>query len=188
MIDGILAESNRLLSRNPDGTPKAGSVALRLTTRMPCHAAHMQMAVGGQDPEAPRRSYGEESTGILGRALFDYRNATPNENNAGTSPGLGVFVGELFLYEGKIFKDLYPNYVTSFGRTFRVLSPQMGGPVSPDPMVAVAVVDPSRSSLVWVSVGVPRVPMPSLPPPSSSLLAPPQAHAKSRLELPSLCK
>jgi hypothetical protein len=127
VIDGILAESNRLLSRNPDGTPKAGSVALRLTTRMPCHSAHMQMAVGGQDPEAPKRSYGEESTGILGRALFDYRNATPNENNAGTSPGLGVFVGELFLYEGKIFKDLYPSYVTSFGRTFRVLSPQMGG-------------------------------------------------------------
>jgi hypothetical protein len=136
--DGILAEASRLLARNPDGTPKADSVAVRFTTNLPA-SVHMQIAVGGQDPEAPRqRSYGEDSTGVLGRAYFDYRNSKPNENNAGTSPGLGVFVGELFLYEGKVFKDLYPFYVTSFGRTYRVLSPHMGGtPAGAGPLDAV---------------------------------------------------
>jgi hypothetical protein len=59
--------------------------------------------------------------------MFDYRNNFPAENNAATSPGLGVFPGEMFLYEGRIFKELYPYYVTMFGRTFRHLSPHMGG-------------------------------------------------------------
>ncbi len=126
--DGIIAVANRIFLRADEGGRKSGSVSIRLVTRKPCRAPHMQIAVGGKDPDGPpSRGYGAESTGILGRALFDYRNATPNENNAGTTPGLGVFPGELFLYQARQYLDLYPYYITTFGRRFRGISPHMGG-------------------------------------------------------------
>jgi hypothetical protein len=64
---------------------------------------HMQMALGGYDPEGPRdRVYGSDSTGVLGRALYDYRNGNMGERNTGTSPGLGVFPTEMWLYQTRI--------------------------------------------------------------------------------------
>ncbi|GEM_PF-1563457 len=128
-IDGIIAAANKAFLRAADSSSKGvDSVHIRLVTRKPCRAPHMKMSVGGNDPDGKeKRVYGDESTGILGRALYDYQNSTPNENNAGTSPGLGVFPGELFLYQAKQYLDLYPYFITTFGRTFRGLSPHMGG-------------------------------------------------------------
>ncbi|MCB9881078.1 MAG: Ig-like domain-containing protein [Planctomycetes bacterium] len=127
--DGAIGVANKLFCRNAtSGRVDEDSVRLRLVTRQPCGAPHMRMAVGGLDPTGnPKRTYGEESTGVLGRALFDYRNSVINENNTGTNPGLGVFVRELFLYQSRLYLDLYPHYVTRFGRTYRELSPHMGG-------------------------------------------------------------
>lgn len=126
--DGVLRLANDLFERTATSSRREGSVNLRLVTRQPCRATHMKIAVGGADPSgAPNRKYGDDSTGVLGRALFDYRNEDPNENNAGTTPGLGVFVGELFLYQARLYLDLYPHFITRFGRTFRGLSPHMGG-------------------------------------------------------------
>ena len=128
VTDGVLRIANELFGRAPNGARKDGSVSVRLVTRKPCGAPHMKIAVGGMDPQGSQgRGYGDPSTGVLGRALFDYRNSRPNENNAGTSPGLGVFVGELFLYQARLYLDLYPHYLTIFGRTYRGLSPHMGG-------------------------------------------------------------
>ncbi len=128
VIDGVLAKTNEIFDRAANSSPRENSVNIRLVTRQPCSAPHMQIAVGGADPDGSSgRTYGSKSTGILGRALYDYRNAHPNENDAGTTPGLGVFLGELFLYQAYTYIDLYPYYITTFGRTFRGLSPHMGG-------------------------------------------------------------
>ncbi len=128
-MEGVIAAANKAYLRAADSSSKGvDSVHIRLVTRKPCRAPHMKMSVGGQDPDGKeKRGYGDESTGILGRALYDYQNSTPNENNSGTSPGLGVFPGELFLYQAKQYIDLYPYFITTFGRTFRGLSPHMGG-------------------------------------------------------------
>ena len=126
--DGAIGVTNKIFERLANGARKSGSVNLRLVTRRPCSAPHMLMAIGGTDPNGKeKRKYGDKSTGVLGRALFDYRNSVPNENNTGTSPGLGVFVGELFLYQSRLYLDLYPHHITTFGRTYRTLSPHMGG-------------------------------------------------------------
>ena len=129
VMDGVLAATNKAYLRAADSSSKGvDSVHIRLVTRKPCRAPHMKMSVGGKDPDGKeKRGYGDESTGILGRALYDYQNSTPNENNSGTSPGLGVFPGELFLYQAKQYIDLYPYFITTFGRTFKGLSPHMGG-------------------------------------------------------------
>ena len=127
--DGALRVANRLFHRGPTSARiDEDSIRVRLVARQPCGAPHMRMAVGGLDPTgSPTRKFGEDSTGVLGRALFDYRNAVLNENNTGTNPGLGVFIGELFLFQSRLYLDLYPHYVTRFGRTYRELSPHMEG-------------------------------------------------------------
>jgi hypothetical protein len=88
----------------------------------------MQMALGGFDPEGnDRRVYGDDSTGVLGRAFFDHRNANTSERNTGTSPGLGVFPGEMWLYQTGIHIQVWPSYQTVFAQRFRPLCPDMGG-------------------------------------------------------------
>jgi hypothetical protein len=86
------------------------------------------MALGGYDPEGPRdRVYGSDSTGVLGRALYDYRNGNMGERNTGTSPGLGVFPTEMWLYQTRTHIQVWPSYQTVFAQRFRPLCPDMGG-------------------------------------------------------------
>jgi hypothetical protein len=129
VLDGIVATASRMFGRGSRGEPiDAGSVALRFTTREPIRAIHMQMALGGLDPEGPRnRGYGAESTGVLGRAWFDARNANPSERNTSRSPGLGVFPGEMWLHQTRTHLQVWPSYVTAFAQKFRPLCPDMGG-------------------------------------------------------------
>ncbi|MBX3461634.1 MAG: Ig-like domain-containing protein [Planctomycetes bacterium] len=129
LLDGILAQANRLYGRGPRGEPvDQGSVALRFARRQPIALPHMQMALGGLDPEGnANRGYGDESTGILGRAYYDYRNANPSERNTATSPGLGVFPAEMWLYQCRIHAQVWPSFQTAFAQRFRPLCPDMGG-------------------------------------------------------------
>lgn len=129
LLDGILAQASRLYGRGDRGEPvDAGSVALRFTTRQPIRVAHTQMALGGLDPEGDRqRDYGDESTGVLGRAYYDYRNGNPAERNTSTGPGLGVFPAEMWLYQTRIHAQVWPSYTTVFAQRFRPLCPAMGG-------------------------------------------------------------
>ncbi|MFO1077829.1 MAG: Ig-like domain-containing protein [Planctomycetota bacterium] len=71
VLDGIIATANAAYGRGSRGEPlDSGSVWLRFTRRAPIAIAHMQMALGGFDPEGPRgRTYAGETTGVLGRAL-----------------------------------------------------------------------------------------------------------------------
>jgi hypothetical protein len=138
--EGIFAQVNRLCGRAPNGAPLGPeSVPLRLTHRRPPGVPHMQIACGGLDPEgSSNRSYGAESTGTLGRAYFDYRNSAVNELNIASVPGLGVFPGEMFLFQARIHIQVYPSFVTTFARRFLKLSPHMGGiPAGSDPLDAV---------------------------------------------------
>lgn len=127
--DGVLATAHELFERRANGGSAGdGSVAIRFTHRRPLGLAHMQIAVGGLDPEGPRlRDYGDESTGVLGRAYYDHYNRQTNDLNIGTNPGLGVFPGELFLFQALIHRRVYPAFVTSFARRFLNLAPAMGG-------------------------------------------------------------
>ncbi|MEO6593274.1 MAG: Ig-like domain-containing protein [Planctomycetota bacterium] len=129
VLDGILNQSNHLYGRGPRGEPLGvGSVALRFTKREPIALSHMQMALGGLDPDGDRiRSYGSDSTGTLGRAFYDYRNGNPSERNTTLSPGLGVFPAEMWLYQTKIHLQVWPSYQTLFAQRFRPLCPDMGG-------------------------------------------------------------
>ncbi|MFK7739649.1 MAG: Ig-like domain-containing protein [Planctomycetota bacterium] len=129
LLDGILAKSNRLYKRGDRGEPlDDGSVPLRFTPRQPIALQHMQMALGGLDPEGDRsRTYGMESTGVLGRAYYDYRNGNPTERNTATSPGLGVFPAEMWLYQSEIHEQVYPSFQTVFASRFLPLCPDMGG-------------------------------------------------------------
>ncbi|MEZ5965703.1 MAG: Ig-like domain-containing protein [Planctomycetota bacterium] len=133
MIDilraGIVAQAHHLFDRSASGAAQGdGSVAIRFTDRRPAGVAHMQIALGGLDPEAPRqRDYGDESSGVLGRAFFDAYNRQTNDLNIGTNPGLGVFPGELFLFQASIHRRVYPAFITSFARRFLNLAPAMGG-------------------------------------------------------------
>lgn len=129
VLDGILAQANHLYGRGDRGEPvDAGSVGLRFTKRAPVSITHMQMALGGYDPEGPRdRVYGSDSTGVLGRALYDYRNGNMGERNTGTSPGLGVFPTEMWLYQTRTHIQVWPSYQTVFAQRFRPLCPDMGG-------------------------------------------------------------
>ena len=129
VLNGILAKSNHLYGRGSRGEPlDAGSVALRFTKREPIGLPHMQIALGGLDPEGSRtRVYGDESTGVLGRAYYDYCNGNPSERNISTSPGLGVFCREMWLYQARIHLQVWPSWQTSFAQKFRPLSPDMGG-------------------------------------------------------------
>jgi hypothetical protein len=140
VLSGILAKSNHLYGRGSRGEPlDAGSVGLRFTKREPIGLPHMQIALGGLDPEGSRtRVYGDESTGVLGRAYFDYCNGNPSERNISTSPGLGVFCREMWLYQARIHLQVWPAWQTSFAQKFRPLSPDMGGtPAGAHPLDAI---------------------------------------------------
>ncbi|MCK5942765.1 MAG: Ig-like domain-containing protein, partial [Planctomycetes bacterium] len=140
LLDGILAKANALYKRGQRGEPlDASSVQLRFTTFEPIALPHMQMALGGLDPEGDRtRSYGQESTGVLGRAFYDYRNGNVTERNTSTSPGTGVFPAEMFLYQARIHQQVYPSFQTVFASKFLPLCPDMGGtPAGSDPLDAV---------------------------------------------------
>lgn len=129
LLDGILAKSSHLYGRGSRGEPLAdGSVSVRFTTRQPIRIPHMQMALGGLDPEGDRyRAYGDDSTGVLGRAYYDYKNDNVAERNTANSPGLGVFPAEMWLYQTRIHQQVWPAYQTAFAQKFRPLCPDMGG-------------------------------------------------------------
>ncbi len=129
LLDGILAKANQLYGRGSRGEPLGGdSVSLRLSRRLPVGATHMQIALGGYDPEGRRsRSYGDDTTGVLGRAYYDHRNANMGDRNIATNPGLGVFPGEMWLYQTYIHQQVWPAFQTMFAQRFRPLCPPMGG-------------------------------------------------------------
>ena len=129
LLDGIVAQCCRLYGRGDRGEPvDGGSVAVRFTTRAPIRIPHMQIALGGLDPEGSRdRGFGADSTGVLGRAYYDYRNGNVAERNTASSPGLGVFPAEMWLYQAKIHLQVWPSYQTAFAQRFRPLCPAMGG-------------------------------------------------------------
>ena len=128
ILDGILAVANYSFNREGNGARKQGFVNIRLTSRRPCNGTYMRIALGGLDPRGPPgRKFGSDSTGILGRAFFDYRNGIPNEDDTLVKPGLGVFSGEMFLFQAKLYLDLWPFFLTPWGRDFRGLSPHIGG-------------------------------------------------------------
>jgi hypothetical protein len=129
LLDGILAKANTIYRRGQRGEPiDSGSVQLRFSTREPIALPHMQIMLGGLDPEGNRtRQYGAESTGVLGRAYYDYRNGNTSERNTATSPGLGVFPAEMFLYQANIHAQVYPSFQTLFASKFLPICADMGG-------------------------------------------------------------
>ena len=140
LLDGILAKVNRLYERSARGEPvDAGSVPIRFTTYAPIALPHMQMALGGMDPEGDgRREIGDASTGVLGRAFYDYRNRNVAERNTSNSPGTGVFPAEMFLYQARIHLQVYPSFQTVFASKFLPICPGLGGtPAGADPLDAV---------------------------------------------------
>ena len=126
---GVLAEAHRIFGRRADGAPASSdAIPLRLTVDRPLGIPSMQIACGGLDPDGTRnRGFGQASTGTLGRARYDYRNAQIDEQATSTSPALGVFPAELFLFEARVHLDVYPGYVTSFARRFLPITPDLGG-------------------------------------------------------------
>lgn len=136
LLDAVLTQANRLYGRGDRGEPRGSdSAAVRFTKRAPIKVAHMQIAVGGFDPDGPRdRGFGDASTGVLGRALFDLRNGNPAERNTSSSPGLGVFPAEMFVYQSQLHLQVWPSYMTRFAERFLPLCPAMGGtPVGAHP-------------------------------------------------------
>jgi hypothetical protein len=129
VLDSVLARAYALIGRGPRGEMLSqDAVRLRYTLRQPIAVAPMQIALGGFDPDGDRtRTYGADSTGVLGRALYDRCNSHVNEINTSLSPGLGVFPGEMFLYQGRIHLQVYPSFVTLFAQRFLPLCPDMGG-------------------------------------------------------------
>lgn len=152
MRDAIVTRASNLFGRAADGEPLGpDSIQVRITTRAPGAIRHMEIALGGYDPEGNRnRVYGATSTGILGRAYFDYRNANMNDRNLATSPGLGVFPGEMWLYQAKLHQQLYPSFLTMFAQRFLPLCPAMGGTPAgshpADPVVLRASFQPSTAN------------------------------------------
>ncbi|MEM7205275.1 MAG: Ig-like domain-containing protein [Planctomycetota bacterium] len=142
--DGILAQAHALLGRDRSGAPLgADAVPMRLVAHEPRGLSHARIACGGLDPEADQtRRYGQSSSGVLGRAFFDYRNGNMRDVNTGTSPGLGVFPGELFLFEARVHSRVYPAFLTSFARRFLALVPDMGGtPAGAHPLDAIVLAE-----------------------------------------------
>ena len=141
--EAIVAKINELYGRGPTGSWQEEAVSIRFVRdRPPRNIPFMHMAVGGQDPEGGKRSLGQNSTGILGRAWYDRCNRNVSDNNTGTSPGLGVFPGELFLYQANLHQQLYPGYLTTFGATFRLVSPLLGGTPAGEGSLDATVMDP----------------------------------------------
>ena len=138
--NGILAKASHIYHRDQRSEPiDSDSVRLRFSNHEPILLPHMQIALGGLDPEGDaNRSYGAESTGVLGRAYFDYRNNNLTERNTTNSPGLGVFPAEMFLYQTHIHEQVYPSFQTRFASKFLPLCPGMGGtPAGSDPLDAI---------------------------------------------------
>ncbi|MGC6487126.1 MAG: Ig-like domain-containing protein [Planctomycetota bacterium] len=129
LLQGVLARTNTLYHRGARGEPLGpDSVQVRFTTYAPIALQHMQMALGGLDPEGDRtRTFGDESTGVLGRAFYDYRNASLDERNTTSSPGTGVFPAEMYLFQTRTHQQLYPSFVTAFASRFLALCADMGG-------------------------------------------------------------
>jgi hypothetical protein len=129
MRQGVLSQAHQIYERKANGGRSgADSIAVLFTATRPTGVVYSQIAVGGLDPTGvPGRSYGDKSSGILGRAFFDGRNANRADNNTATNPGLGVFTGELFLFEAETHLMLYPVFVTTFAKKFMKLVPEMGG-------------------------------------------------------------
>jgi len=160
--DGIVAQANQLYGRGARGEPLGpGSVGLRFATREPIAVAHMQIALGGFDPEgAQDRGYGSESSGVLGRALYDHRNGNVADRNTATSPGLGVFPAEMWLYQARIHQQVWPGYQTAFAQRFRPLCPDMGGtPAGAHPLDAQVLAEsfdyataPSGQRARWLTI------------------------------------
>jgi hypothetical protein len=152
LLDGILAQANTLFHRGSRGEPLGpDSVPLRFTKRQPRGLTHMQMALGGLDPEGSRnRRYGDGTTGVLGRAYYDHRNGNPGERNTSTSPGLGIFPAEMWLYQTSIHIQVWPSYQTLFAQRFRPLCADMGGTPAGehalDPVVLAVGFDPEAAT------------------------------------------
>ncbi|MEE9126106.1 MAG: Ig-like domain-containing protein, partial [Planctomycetota bacterium] len=127
--NGIIRQVHTLFERrHTGGRTGADSIAVLVTPHQPFGSRYSQIACGGLDPNGTTgRKYGDKSTGVLGRAFFDYRNAVRTDLNTGTRPGLGVFAGEMFLFQAQLHKDLYPQFTTTFARRFLKLVPEMGG-------------------------------------------------------------
>ena len=157
VLDAILTQANALFGRGSRGEPiDSDSVGIRFTTHQPIALAHQQMALGGLDPEGSHsRQYGDPSTGILGRAYYDYRNANINDRNIGSSPGLGVFPAEMWLYQTEIHQQVYPGFQTLFAQRFLPLCPDMGGtPVGShpdDPAILASDFDPQNAPTTQVA-------------------------------------
>ncbi len=135
--DGILARVHRLYERKINGGRRGvDSVPIRLSHRQPLGVPFMQISCGGFDPEgAAGRTFGDQTSGTLGRAFYDYRNEIVNDNNTGVNPGVGVFPSELWLFETDIHLRVYPSFVTTFARAFLPLAPDLGGtPFGSDPV------------------------------------------------------
>jgi hypothetical protein len=158
MLDAILARANQLFCRGERGEPiDADSVPLRFTTYQPIALGHMQIALGGLDPQgAGNRSFGHATTGVLGRAYFDLRNTNTNDRNISTSPGLGVFPAEMWLYQSEVHLQVYPSFQTLFARRFLPIAPDMGGtPVGTHPVDA-RVLDPDFDPAAATSTEIAR--------------------------------
>ena len=127
--DGVLGAARESLHRKPQGGRlPTGSVPLLLTEHQPFGMPYSQMACGGLDPSGSGgRDYGSKSTGILGRAMYDYLNADKQDTNTTSAPALGVFAGELFLFEAETHLSLYPVFVTTWAKRFMYLVDDMGG-------------------------------------------------------------
>ena len=129
LLDGVMAKANAMYKRGQRGEPiDSGSVQLRFSKRLPIALPHTQIALGGLDPESNRtRVYGDESSGVLGRAYYDYKNGNISERNTSTGPGLGVFPAEMWLYQTNIHLQVYPSFQTQFAAKFLPICPDMGG-------------------------------------------------------------
>ncbi len=143
VADGVLRRVRALYTRGFDGSrpaDEANTVAIVFTDQEPAGLTSMQIACGGLDPEGqPGRSYGDPSSGVLGRAFFDRTNGSFDQHATATAPGLGVFPAEMFLFEAGIHRSIYPSFVTSFARRFLPFCAPMGGtPVGTGPHDAAA--------------------------------------------------
>ena len=108
-----------------------GSMPVIFTAIRPRGVTHSELSFGGLDPSAtPGRKYGAKSSGVLGRAYFDNFNSNRGDKNTTTSPGLGVFGGELFLFEAETHISLYPLFVTTFAKRFMKLVGEPSGAIT----------------------------------------------------------
>jgi hypothetical protein len=140
LLAAILGQAHRLFGRGADGRPTTpDSVRVRLVAEAPIRIPHMQMALGGLDPQGARnREFGDPSTGVLGRAYFDHKNSRLGDQNTGTSPGLGVFPAEMLLFQASLHLQVWPSFQTRFAQRFLPLIPAMGGvPAGSHPLDAV---------------------------------------------------